>query len=288
MTAFVAYWDGGPLTHFEHLCLRSFVDRGHRVELASYGEPQGVPEGVKPIDARDFLPVDPTVAALLDAKAYSKVSDILRYRLLADGTWTWIDVDVMLLAEDVPATSPLFGFEDDHHVNTAILRLERSSRLVERLLEETDGLVAAETIRAERSAWGPLLLTRLVDELGLRDHAQAVEVLYPVRSRDLWRLFDPREREWCDRTLQGASTLHLWNEFLRRAALKERRPARGSWLDGAMRAHDVVPRGPTIATRWVRTDWRQHLPEPPPIVPRPTVRTVLRGIVRSLRRLLER
>lgn len=288
MTAFVAYWDGGPLTHFEHLCLRSFVDRGHRVELASYGEPRGVPDGVEPIDAREFLPIDTTIAQLLHAAAYSKISDVLRYRLLANGARTWVDVDVMLLAEDVPATSPLFGLEDDHHVNGAILRLEASSVLLGRLLEETADLAPETVLRAEHGGYGPLLLTRLVDELGLRDHAQAVEVLYPVRSRDLWRLFDPREREWCDRTLQGASTLHLWNEFLRRAALKERRPARGSWLDGAMRAHDVVPRGPTIATRWVRTDWRQHLPDPPPVVPRPTVRTVLRGIVRSLRRLLER
>ena len=285
MTRFVTYWDGAPLTHYEQLCLRSFLARGHHVELASYGTPGNVPEDVEVIDACDFLPIDPTTAALLHVEAYSKISDILRYRLLADGTRTWIDVDVMLLADDVPTASPLFGLEDDHHVNTAILRLDRSSQLVERLLEETEGLDAEETVRAERSAWGPLLLTRLVDELGLRDRAQPIEVLYPVRSRDLWRLFDPSEIGWCDRTLEGASTLHLWNEFLRRAALKERRPARGSWLERAMRAHGVTPHGPRIAVRWVRADWRQQLPEPPLVVVRPTVRSILRRIVRAVRRL---
>lgn len=284
----MTYWDGAPLTHFEQLCLRSFLLRGHRVELASYGSPTNIPEGVELIDAREFLPCDATVTQLLDASAYSKISDVLRYRLLEDGARTWVDVDVMLLADDVPQSAPLFGLEDDHHVNTAVLRLGDPSGLTSRLLAETGDLDPEMTISAERSTWGPLLLTRLVDELDLRGRAQPVDVLYPIASRDLWRLFDPREVRWCEQALEGASTLHLWNEFLRRAALKDKRPARGSWLDRAMRGHGITTGGPRISVRWVRTEWRQQLPEPPQLTPRPTVRSILRRLARALRLVRQR
>ena len=284
----MTYWDGAPLTHFEQLCLRSFLARGHHVELASYGTPANVPAGVDLIDAREFLALDTTVARLLDASAYSKVSDILRYRLLADGTRTWVDVDVMLLADDVPQGAPLFGLEDDHHANGAILRLEPGSALLREVLQATGDLDPQQLLAGDWGAIGPLLLTRVVDELDLRSRAQPVEVLYPVRSRDLWRLFDPREVGWCERTLEGASTLHLWNEFLRRAGLRERAPARGSWLGRAMRTYGVVARGPRISVRWVRTEWRQQLPEPPPLAPRPTSRSVAGRLVRAFRRLRQR
>ena len=288
MTRFVTYWDGGPLTHYEQLCLRSFLARGHHVDLASYGTPGSVPEDVEVVDARDFLPLDRSVTRLLEACAYSKISDILRYRLLADGTRTWIDVDVMLLADDVPQGAPLFGLEDDHHINGAILRLEPGSALLLEVLQATEDLDPQQLLEGEWGAIGPLLLTRLSDELDLRGRAQPVDVLYPIASRDLWRLFDPREVAWCERTLEGASTLHLWNEFLRRAGLRERVPARGSWLGRAMRTHGVVVRGPRISVRWVRTEWRQQLPEPPPLTPRPTIRSVAGRLVRAFRHLRQR
>lgn len=284
MSTFVTYWDGAPLTHYERLCLRSFLVRGHTVELFSYLGVTGAPDGVTVRDARVFLPLDDDITMLLEQRAYSKISDILRYRLLDTPERTWVDVDIMLLADDAPADLPLFGLEDEHYTNTAVLRLASESELRHRLLSETSGLAVGDVLAAAHGAYSPLLLTRLVDDVGLRDLALPPEVLYPIASRDLWRLFDPKERAWCEDRLVGASTLHLWNEFLRRGDVKQRRPPRGSWLDRAMRAHDVHQDGETLHVGWVRGAWRQQLPEPPPLfAPRRRLRSLPR---RACRRLL--
>jgi hypothetical protein len=288
MTAFVTYWDGAPFTHYEHLCINSFLDRGHSMEVASYGTLRNLPAGVRLLDAREFLPLDGLVQGLLDSSHYSKVSDILRYRLLADGTRTWVDVDVVLLKDDLPPGPSLFGMEDQHHANTAILRLDPHSALTARLIDETSGLDLEHVRGLPHGALSPVLLTRLVDELGLRANALARGVLYPIASRDLWRLFDPREREWCERAIADASTLHLWNEFLRRARLKERRPPRGSWLDRAMKDRGVASTGSVASLGWIRGPWRQQLPEPPPLSRCADLLARGRRVAGRLRRLLPR
>lgn len=287
MSTFVTYWDGAPLSHYEQLCLRSFIQRGHTVELSTYHGVMGVPDGVTIRDARASLPLDDDVALMLEQRAYSKVSDILRYRLLDTAERTWVDVDIMLLAEDLPTDLPLFGLEDDHHANTAVLRVVPNSALRDRLLSETHGLDVNDILSAEHGAYSPLLLTRLIDELGLRALALQPAVFYPIASRDLWRLFDPEQREWCDHNLSGAATLHLWNEFLRRGDVKHRRPPRGSWLDRAMQEHGVPQHGEALRVSWVRGPWRQQLPEPPPIpMTRPPVRSLPRRAFRKLTRTL--
>ena len=285
MSTFVTYWDGAPLSHYEQLCLRSFVDSGHSVELSTYLGVTGVPDGVTVCDARTVLPLDADVALLLDRGAYSKVSDILRYRLLDTSERTWVDVDIMLLEDDLPADVPLFGLEDAHHANTAVLRLAPGSTLQNRLLAETRSLDVQDVLAAAHGAYSPLLLSRLIDELNMRDHALRTDVLYPIASRDLWRLFDPRQRDWCDHALSGAATLHLWNEFLRRGEVKHRRPPVGSWLDRAMHTHGIHQRGQRLRVNWVRGPWRQQLPEPPPLAtPRPALRSIPRRAIRKLAR----
>jgi len=293
VSTFVAYWDGAPLSAIEQLSLTSFVSRGHTVELYSYGTLSGVPDGVVRCDAASVLPRDGRTSALLDRRAYSKISDLLRYLLLVEPGRTWVDTDVILLADDVPSTSTLFGREDDVHVNGAILRLEPGSLLHRRLLEETAGLTAEELLSTPHGFPGPLLLTRVSEELDLKRLALQPEVLYPVASRDLWRLYDPRELAWCEQTLHGATTLHLWNEFLRRAELKDKRPPRGSWLDRSMRTHGVSMPSERIDVRWIRGPWRQMLPDPPPVAPprrplRTFPRRAYRWLVRRLRTLTVR
>ncbi len=288
MSEFVAYWDGGALSAYEQLSLLSFARRGHGVRLYSYSEPAGVPSEIHLHDAAEVLPRDERTETLLHNGAYSKVSDLLRLELLRDSRQTWVDVDVVLLREDVPTAPTLLAREDSIHVNTAVLRFETGSPILRRLLEETRGL-SAETLLATAHGFpGPLLLTSVIQELELGHLALPPEALYPVASRDLWRLFDPRETDWCWRTLKDASTLHLWNEFIRRADLKGKRPPRGSWLDRSMREYGVKQPWRVADARWIRGPWRQQLPEPPPVAARPTLRSVARKAARWARSGLRR
>jgi len=288
MSEFVAYWDGGALSAYEQLSLLSFARRGHDVHLYSYSEPAGVPSEIRLQDAADVLPRNGRTETLLRNGAYSKISDLLRYELLREAGRTWIDVDVILLQDDVPHGEMLFAREDAVHVNGAVLRLDPGSELLRRLLEETR-VLSAETLLATAHGFpGPLLLTSVIQELELGHLALPPEALYPVPSRDLWRLFDPRETDWCWRTLKDASTLHLWNEFIRRADLKGKRPPRGSWLDRSMREYGVEQPWRVADARWIRGPWRQQLPEPPPVAARPTLRSVARKAARWARSGLRR
>ena len=40
-------WIGGRLSFLEQVCLKSFVDHGHRTILYTYGAVAGVPDGVE-------------------------------------------------------------------------------------------------------------------------------------------------------------------------------------------------------------------------------------------------
>lgn len=288
MTTYVTFWAGAPLSYLEQLCLQSFLERGHAVELYAYGPPEGTPKGVEVCDAAKFLPLDGVVRTMMAKRAYARVSDLLRYRLLAEPDRTWVDVDVFLLADDLPVSPMLFGREDEHYIANGVLRLPPDSELLRRLVEATATIPPVTATAGDHGTYGPMLLTRLADELGLRGVAVDPGVLYPVVSRDVWRLFDPRERGWVDRQLAHASAFHLWNEFLRRGGLRERRPPRGSWLDRETRRRGIEPPQTSVRVAWVRGPWRQQLPDPPTVRPPITIRSVIRRAVRSLRRRLGR
>jgi hypothetical protein len=296
MTIMVTFWAGGDLSHFEQLCLRSFLSKGHEVELYSYERPRGSPTGVTHREAAEFLPLDDVVRELLRLGLFARVSDILRYRLLAQPSRTWVDVDVHLVSEDLPAGEILFGHEDEHYIANGVLRLQPDSELRQRLVEATSRLDVATAASGDHGAFGPLLLTRLVDELMMRDFAVPPRTLYPIPSRDVWRLFDPQQRKWVQEALEGSAAFHLWNDFLRRARLRSVRPPRGSWLDRAMRSEGIAVPSESVDLAWIRGPWRQELPDPPQpssprqphVSPRKVARRMKRFALRAGFRLLER
>ena len=74
-------WIGGSLSYIEQVCLKSFVDHGHRTILYTYGEVGGVPEGVEVIDANLIFPNDNFIR---HAKSGSPAvhADAFRYRMI--------------------------------------------------------------------------------------------------------------------------------------------------------------------------------------------------------------
>lgn len=228
----VAFWVGGPLTHYEHLSLRSFAAREYPVNLYTYEPDLDPPLGVTLQDARDVLPLAGLAEALIERRAFALLSDIIRYRLLASGPTgrTWIDADVVLLADRLPDEPYLFAWQDPALINGAVLRIPSGSPLLTGLLDAVDGLDADEAVAAGWGTFGPQLITRMAAEHGLSARAQLPGSLYPIYYRQTWRMFDPGSAEWCARATDGAFAIHLWNEIIRRAGLREVRPPDGSFL----------------------------------------------------------
>jgi hypothetical protein len=225
------------MTPFEHLCLSSFARGGYAVRVFTYDPDLVIPAGTERVDAREVLPEAAVFENLRERGTYAAFSNIFRYRLLQLEDTTWVDTDVMLVGDSLPAGPYLFGYEDPGYVNSAILRAPTDSPFLHYLY---DMATAVDPAELEWGQIGPRLVTEAVTQLELHHLVQPIDVLYPVHYREVGILFDPLRREEVDRRLARASTLHLWNEIMRRGgAVKEHRPPRDSWLAAAFETYGI-------------------------------------------------
>src|SRR5215469_9490281 len=92
------FWHGPRPSPLNWACMRSFLDRGHRLRVFSY-EDLEIPQGALQADAREILPRD---ALSDDPRMMATFSDHFRYTILQKcGGW-WADTDVYCLTERLP------------------------------------------------------------------------------------------------------------------------------------------------------------------------------------------
>lgn len=236
---FKSFWYGPSLSPVETLCLKSFLDHGHRVQLFCYSVPVGVPEGVEIREASEIYPVD---RVFFYSRGEGKGSvaafaDLLRYRLLELEGGCWVDTDVVCLSNTLPVDEVFIGLEEPGRVNNAIIRLPAGHDIARACREH------AEAIKPEHQSWGdtgPTLLTRLLIERHAMHLAAPVEVAYPVSWQDAVSFWKPSQAPTLKERMQGATFLHLWNEVIRRNHIdKYVRPPVGSFVAELAERHHV-------------------------------------------------
>jgi len=239
-----ALWIGGSLTWLEQLCLTSFVAHGHEVRLFTYGDVRHVPDGVKVCDGREIL--DTAQFIVHDrTQSVALFSDLFRFHLIKnDPGIIYVDTDVFCLRPLIVANPYLFGYEaynspTSWRINGAILRLPEESRLLSNMLEFMENEHPAPNwiprrFRAEmreRAAagnpmhvsempwgiWGPLGISAFARETGEWEHAQAVDVLYPVPFPDR-RLLLRRPMKTLEFLTENSLTIHMWAPIKKVAA----------------------------------------------------------------------
>ena len=121
-----SFWHGSSLTFFEQLCLKSFVDHGHKVKLYSLNEITNTPPGVENADARIFLPDHLKIWRNEKRNsAYAPLSDFFRINMLRESDEIWMDCD-MLCMQPIPDIPYIFA-KEKRYFNNAALRLPHSS-----------------------------------------------------------------------------------------------------------------------------------------------------------------
>jgi hypothetical protein len=246
-SVFRSFWFGEALSPVEHLCVKSFLARGHRFVLYAYDEVANVPDGCELRDAADVVPRERLFLYGNGRHAGSPAgfSNIFRYTLLdRDGGW-WVDTDTLCLRDDVSEPEYVFAKQGRRLFNSAILRAPAGSLLIRTTLERAERAVAnggAEAIAFGEI--GPQLLTAVVRELGLRDHAARRRDLYPIPYWRALAVLDPERRQKVEERVADSTFLHLWTETFRvRGVPKSEPPPAGSFLDAMYRRYDVpVPR----------------------------------------------
>src|SRR5437763_9619614 len=119
-----SFWHGRPLSAYQVLCLRSFVDRGHTVEVFSYDPSLVVPDGVVRRDANEIWPTNRVLQYQTGFGTGSPAlhANLFRHAMLHRlGGW-WIDLDVVLLRTELPQQPIYFARESTGHIVTGTLK----------------------------------------------------------------------------------------------------------------------------------------------------------------------
>jgi hypothetical protein len=239
MALFRSFWHGKPLSPYQQLCLKSFVDCGHEFILYSYDRVD-VPAGIELEDAAAFFPRDRVFfySSGPGAGSVSAFSNLFRYRLLhEEGGW-WTDADVICLSRDVPEEDIVFGWQDRSRalIGSAILKFPREHHLVAALYKTAQQMGA-------QVAWGqagPDLVTQLVKQHALDHLARDASLIYPLEPGEAIHALMPAHRDAIREKTGGALFLHLWNEILRRASVLDAvAPPHGSFLSELFEKHGI-------------------------------------------------
>jgi hypothetical protein len=230
------FWHGAPLSRVERVSMASFVAHGHPLVLHVYDEPTGVPAGVTVRDAAAVLPRS-AIFRQRRTGSLAVFADWFRYRLLHEQGGVWADADMVCLRPLRPERPEVFGWQDDEVVSNALLGAppghpltawmgsccERPSRV---LPYDPPGLVLRkwrrrllEGDRQEAIGFGevgPRGLTRALRHLGLLELALPRWHFFPVHFTR-WRSIFDGSLDVGAAALERSTTLHLWNEMIRRA-----------------------------------------------------------------------
>ena len=225
------FWHGPALSRLERLCVSSFVAHGHKVRLYAYEE-LAAPAGVALMDAATVLP-----RTVLDAHPKSRpmalFADRFRYQLLLREGGLWVDTDVVCLKPFAYSHPEIFGWQDEHSINNAVLGLPAGHDLAEwmlRVCEQPHRFHPYDNFKTRRrklmarfglrskvqwGATGPFGFTRAARYLG---HAH--------KGLPFWHFYALHYSNWraaFDSTLadnpmliEGGYGLHLWNEMTHR------------------------------------------------------------------------
>jgi hypothetical protein len=247
------FWHGNEISPYQLLCLRSFVDRGHQVEVFSY-DPLYLPGWLERRNAAEILPRDEILRPIGDVLGIH--SNLFRYALLNQRGGWWIDPDLLLLQPDLPKDDVFFAGPDVFGLtSTALLKFPKGHAVVRNGLTRTFSVGDAT---AEWGASGALLLTELIRQQRLDAAFRSRGPLGPVSWFDVPDLFDPAQHDRLERLCQSEQFLHLHGDVWQRSGVPQRYgPPESSLLDVLFRQQDMMPWFPARMTfaevnRWIR------------------------------------
>lgn len=259
-------WVGETFPLLAELCIRSFLDHGHRFQLFTYNDYGNIPKGAIVRDAREILPED--VVFQHESGSLAPFADWFRSEFLVREGGFWTDLDVVCLSDEFPDTMPWFCTQQPGLVAVGVLAFPPRHPLMEALRSLAEDPASSapwdcpEEVQARRffresvpdvverrrkAPWGhcgPDGFTRGLKHFGLLSQAAGASRLYPLHYT-AWRKFYNGDCRLRGPELSNAWAIHLWGEMLRREpdALENvsRNSIVGELLDRYLPGHAVRP-----------------------------------------------
>lgn len=249
------FWQGDAIGPYQLLCLRSFVDHGHRVEVFSYNLKLIVPPWLTLRDAAEILPQDDVLQP--DGDRLRIDANRFRWTLLQKlGGW-WIDPDVMLMKPDMPAADVFFGNLDAFgQVPTGVLKFPAGHLLTDEAVVRSRSIAAT----ADGDRAGSELLTALASENGFDLTSVSEKSLGPISWFNVLDLFDPAKAVGMAERIGNERFLHLQEDVWRRAGIHPwLAPPEGAFLDTLFARFDIGIRFPARMHFHQLHRWVSHM-----------------------------
>jgi len=231
------FWTGPELSPYEELSLRSFLAGGARVLLYSPNRKLRVPEGVELVDAAEILSGEVHRFTFADGmRSPALHSDLFRYLAIERyGGW-YADLDIVLVAKEMPRCKVYLAWESEKLVNGAVMTFPAGSPFVRAAIEEAWKLLPEAGPGAslsKRISIGPELVTSLAHDYALDAFVRPRSAAYEITYDEIPSLFDPSLRDELDERVSRSDFVHFWNEIWRRVRIPQNYgPPAGSFLDG--------------------------------------------------------
>lgn len=231
-----ALWIGDTLGKISTACLSSFIKQGHPVHLHAYMPICDMPVGVTLCDGNLIIPKEKIIKHKATG-SYALFSDIFRYELLKKVDGIYVDCDVFCLKPIIlPEHGYLFGYEDDHKINGAILALPKDSQLLNTLIKISHDPnfippwyrnsvkkrlmfkkmlgFAKHISKMPWGAIGPEAISYYAKQHQVAHLAQNIDVFYPVHYDCIGHFLNPN-LSIHDIITPNTVCIHLYNEKLR-------------------------------------------------------------------------
>lgn len=256
------FWHGSDLSWLETLCIKSYLDRGHRFVLYTTENLSGVPAGTEQRSAVDILWPPPFDISDNDRHRVAVFSDLFRLQMIRQTGFVWVDLDAYCLRPFDFGTAWVFGRDETANVPNGVLGLPPGSATLSALLDFLQGpnptqpwrgpqlhrqnarrMARGERWGIEALGWGcsgPRALTHFLRQTGEDSHAMAPAAFYPLPVVELWKLHAPHV---ATETIEspGAYSVHIYGHQKKYiASTLQGLPRPGSYLDRLCQRHGIA------------------------------------------------
>lgn len=232
------FWASGAMGPYQLLGLRSFADRGHRVEVFTFDKALSKPSWITWRNAADIIPAERVVRKLAEPAQSAIHASLFRHALLhRHGGW-WIDPDVVLLEAELPDSEMFILRSDDAHpISTTAMKFPEGHAALAEVLFHS---VSFDDKPEQWDRAGSALLAECLAADGLLDQRRPPETASPISWFEVEMLFDPARADMVEDKLAGSLFLDLHQDaWLRAGVPQELGPPLGSYLDRLFKRHEI-------------------------------------------------
>lgn len=269
-----SFWYGSDLSWLEAVCIKSYLDNGHRFVLYCAEGLLGVPKGAEVRPASEIFWPPPFDISDNDRLRVAVFSDIFRLLLIQQTGFVWVDLDAYCVRQFDFNTSFIFAQSKRATYPNGVLGLPTDSDALENMLKflmmknptqpwRGRKLKEKNKLRAERGevwgietlAWGcsgPKALEFFLKQSGEASHALPSYTFYPLSPEELFKLHSPGFDIGLIE-LNGVYSVHIYGHQKKIIANSfNGLPVPKSYLDLLCRRHCIDPReAPVKSLSWM-------------------------------------